>query len=102
MDPVEETTRLPDGSGFFVASMPLPKDHWLTQEGENVPPAPLRVTAAARRTRDSWEQDIAEAARYAIRASTENGKITDFDPDAMVRNMIIGLIGYDGAPPVRP
>ena len=34
---------LPDGSGFAVASMPLPKDHWLTADGFDEPPAPMRI-----------------------------------------------------------
>ncbi len=85
-------TRLPDGSGFFIASFPLPKDHWLFAEGENVPPAPMRIGVGEARTR--LAMDIRAAARHAVRASTMNGKEMDFDPDAMVQNMIVGLLGY--------
>jgi hypothetical protein len=34
------------------------------------------------------------AAEYAVRAATNNGKDNDFDPDAMVRNFVIGALGY--------
>ena len=37
---------------------------------------------------------VKEGARYAIRASTMNGKTEDFDPDAMVQNIVVGLLGY--------
>jgi hypothetical protein len=94
--------RLPDGSGAFVASLPLPKTHWIYANHENVPPMPMRVGAGARR--DALAKQIAEAARYAVRASTMNGREMDFDPDAMVQNLVVGLLGYwteDGtrAPP---
>ena len=84
--------RLPDGSGAFVASLPLPKDHWLYSEGINDPPAPMRIGVGPGRSELATQ--IRAAARYAIRASTMNGKETDFDPDAMVQNMIVGLLGY--------
>lgn len=35
---ITENVRLPDGSGFFVASFPLPKTHWLYAEGRSEPP----------------------------------------------------------------
>ena|SRR3990167_5072924 len=95
---IEEIGKLPDGSGFAVMSMPLPKDHWLTKEGYNEPPMPFRIgedgSVVLNRTRQMWADDIREAAKYAIRASTMNGKIDDFDPDAMVQNMVVGMIGY--------
>jgi hypothetical protein len=84
--------RLPDGSGAFVASWPLPKTHWLYAEGPNEPPMPMRVGLGAKR--NELADQIKAAARHAIRASTMNGKETDFDPDAMVQNMVIGLLGY--------
>ena len=93
--------RLPDGSGAFVAAFPLPKAHWIYAEGPDEPPAPWRVgTEPAVRlflpelTRDELAADIRAAARYAIRASTMNGKDMDFDPDAMVQNMVVGFLGY--------
>src|SRR5687767_4976642 len=85
-------TILPDGSAFLTASYPLPKDHWLYSGHDNVPPMPMKIGLSAERT--ELVQQVAKAARYAIRTSTMNGKEQDFDPDAMVQNMIIGLLGY--------
>lgn len=53
---------------------------------------PLQVGLSEER--DQLASAITEAARYAVRASTMNGQEKDFDPDAMVQNMIVGLIGY--------
>jgi hypothetical protein len=44
--------------------------------------------------RKDMEQRIKTVARYAIRASTMNGQIKDFDPDAMVQNFVVGMLGY--------
>lgn len=88
----DEPVRLPDGSGFFTASSPLPKTHWLYTEGCTEPPMPMRVGLGAKR--NELADQIRVAAQYAIRASTMNGKERSFDPDAMVQNMIVGLIGY--------
>jgi hypothetical protein len=96
---VHEMGALPDGSGFATASFPLPKDHWLYAEGHNEPPAPWRIGVG--KERDLAVEGIRAAAKYAIRASTMNGKETDFDPDAMEQNFIVGLLGYwthDGEP----
>lgn len=82
---------LPDGSGAFVASYPLPKNHWLYAEGHNEPPAPMRTGLGAKR--NELADQIREAAKFAVRASTMNGKESDFDPDAMVQNFIVGLLG---------
>lgn len=90
---IDDCQKLPDGSGFCTASFPLPKDHWLTKEGYNDPPMPMKI-GTSDFNRKVMEQKIREAAKYAIRASTMNGKIDDFDPDAMVGNFIVGLLGY--------
>lgn len=90
---IESVTKLPDGSGFATMTMPLPKDHWLTADGHNEPPAPLRVGTDSP-ARAVLVQQVTAAARYAVRAATDNGKINDFDPDAMVQNMVVGLLGY--------
>ena len=37
---------------------------------------------------------IREAARYAVKGATMNGEAMDFDPDAMVQNFIVGMLGY--------
>jgi len=89
---VDAIGALPDGSGFATASFPLPKDHWLTQPGDNVPPMPMRVGVGT--DRDRLAEQIKVAARYAVRATTMNGSVDDSDPDAWVQNMIIGLLGY--------
>lgn len=93
---------LPDGSGFATMSMPLPKGHWLTAEGYNEPPMPFRLGTEEDgtnllpkiKTREEFAEKIRAAARYACRASTMNGKETDFDPDAMVQNFLVGMLGY--------
>lgn len=95
---IEEMRRLPDGSGFAVMSMPLPKNHWLTAEGDNhPPPAPFLVGTGqwitVTLTREKFVEALRAAGRYAVRASTDNGKENDFDPDAMVGNFVIGLLG---------
>jgi hypothetical protein len=87
-----DAIRLPDGSGCFIGSFPLPKDHWLYAEHENVPPMSFKIGLSDER--DRLRAHVIESARYAIRASTMNGKIEDFDPDAMVQNFVIGMLGY--------
>lgn len=89
---VKEIASLQDGSGFAVGTFSLPSGHWLTAEGENVPPMPLRMAAGP--ARNIMADMIRSAAKYAVRASTMNGSEEDFDPDAMVQNMVVGLIGY--------
>ena len=84
---------LPDGSGFTVASYPLPSDHWLYAETRDAPPMPFRMGTGDSRRQD-FNKAVANAARYAIRASTMRGKNTDFDPDAMVQNFIVSMLGY--------
>ena len=88
-------TVLPDGSGFFTASMPLPADHWLTAapSGDYEPP-PMKLRMAAGPARDAMAELLREAARQAIRASTLNGAEPDFDPDALVQNLVVSLLGY--------
>ena len=84
--------RLPDGSGAFVMSWPLPKDHWLYADHDNEPPMPMRVGVGPER--DALAAQVRAAARYAVRGATMNGKAMDFDPDALVQNMVVGLLGY--------
>ena len=91
-----------DGSGFAVMSMPLPKGHWLTADGDNNPPMPLRIGTQEHGNRvwpavDNRQQAaemVRAAARYAIRSATMNGQVTDFDPDAMVQQFVVGMLGY--------
>lgn len=85
-------TVLPDGSAFSTASFPLPKTHWL-YEPNGAPPMPMRMGQADDR-RGVFADMVREAAKYAIRGATMSGKETDFDPDALVQNMVVGLLGY--------
>jgi len=92
---------LPDGSGFATMSLPLPKDHWIyaTAEGYTPPPPmPFRIgtegAPVLNRTREMWAEGIRAACRYAVQASTMRGQEMDFDPDAMVQNMVVGMLGY--------
>lgn len=86
---------LPDGSGFSVGSLPLPKDHWLyapnCQEWDNE-----RDTSAdtPRPILDNSQRTAVEAAlRWAVRGATMNGTESDFDPDALVLNAAYALCG---------
>lgn len=94
----DEVTVLPDGSAFVMASWPLPKDHWLyaprgewdNTRGEYAEcPAPILTNAQ--------RQIVAAAARYAIRGATMCGQEQDFDPDALVQNMVYALCGPAGS-----
>jgi len=90
---IDWVAKLPDGSGAATMSFPLPKDHWLTKEGYNEPPMPFCM-GVGNPDRPVWVEKIRAAAKYAVRASTINGTEIDFDPDAMVQNMVIGMLGY--------
>lgn len=91
---IEEAAVLPDGSGFAVASMPLPKDHWLyKQEHDNAPPIPM-LMGKSHPEREKYENALREAGKYAIRAATMHGQDDDFDPDALIQNLIVGFLGY--------
>jgi len=114
----DEVTILPDGSAFAVLSFPLPKDHWLykaTDDGFTAPP-PMPWRMGSGDERNAVADKIRAAARYAIQASTMRGQDEDFDPDAMVQNFVVGMLGYwtpdglssdkwanpDPAPPLSP
>lgn len=90
---IDDAGVLPDSSGFMTASFPLPEAHWLYAEGFNVPPMPLRMGTDDPR-REAMRARVIEAARYAVRASTMNGERPDFDPDAMVLNFVVAMLGY--------
>ena len=94
---VDESLIIRDGDGLhgvMTASFPLPKHHWscAEPEGFNVPPMGLRCGAGE--LREHLERVVLDAAKYAVRSSTMNGKEADFDPDALIRNMLTGLLGY--------
>lgn len=94
---MSDTQVLPDGSGFFIASFPLPQDHWIYQadkDGFNSPPPmPFRMGSSDPR-RKAFTNAVRAAAKYAVQASTMRGKETDFDPDAMVQNFVVAMLGY--------
>ena len=90
---VDWCVKLPDGSGAATMSFALPKDHWLYKDGYNEPPMPFR-RGTDDPTRGEWEQKIREAAKYAVRCATMNGKEDDFDPDVIVGQRVIGMLGY--------
>jgi hypothetical protein len=93
---VKSMTVIDGDHGIATASFPLPTDHWLYKDdgGFDAPPMPFRMGKNDPR-RLRFEDAIRAAARYAVRASTMKGKDEDFDPDAMVWNMIVGLLGYN-------
>jgi hypothetical protein len=86
---------LPDGSAFFTMSLPLPNDHWLYAPActewdsvrDEVADCPRPILTNESRSA------VWVAAKYAIRASTMNGKDMDFDPDAMCQNIAYALCG---------
>ncbi len=86
-----------DGHAFMIASFPLGPDHWIYQTDKDgftpPPPMPFRMGSQDPR-RQTFNDMIRAAARYAVKASTRNGKDEDFDPDAMVQNMVVGMLGY--------
>ena len=115
---------LPDGSGFMIGSFPLPKDHWIYDGDRhesygvfNTPPmvfkmgakeaamliiaerddsqdAGLPVAKGVTMTKQSFADAIREAGKYAVRCATLNGKDMDFDPDALLQNLVTGFLGY--------
>ena len=91
-----EVTILPDGSAFTTVSFPLPKDHWIYAEPESgyeEPPMVMKM-GTDNPERKEWTEKLRTAGRYAVRAATMNGKEMDFDPDALVQNLVIAVLGY--------
>jgi hypothetical protein len=100
LDPIEQAggtldwaILLPDGSGAATASFPLPKDHWI-YAGNTRSPMPFRMGKDDPRRAD-WENRIREAGKYAVRGATMSGRDNDFDPDALIQNLIVGMLGYN-------
>lgn len=89
---MNEITKLPDGSAFTVAELSLPLNHWLYSQENNIPPMPYKMGVVDPR-RSEMVQNIRKATKYALRVSTMNGQ-TDYDPDAVVQNMVIAMVGY--------
>jgi hypothetical protein len=95
---------LPDGSGFMIVSFPLPENHWIYENKDNIPPMPLRMGAndiiiislpdrELKLSKEAFRKLIKEAGKYAVRSSTMNGKEMDFDPDALVTNLVTAFVG---------
>lgn len=53
-------------------------------------PNPRNVTV----TKRELAEMIRLAGKYAVRCATMNGKEMDFDPDALLQNLVIGFLGY--------
>lgn len=88
--------QLPDGSGVATGSFDLPADHWVygsAGEGSGEPPMAMRMGTVSP-FRPIFEKAVRQAARYAVRATTQCGQSQQIDPDALVQNMIVGLLGY--------
>lgn len=54
------------------------------------PPHPQDVAM----NKQVFADKIREAGKYAIRCATMNGKDMDFDPDALLQNLVTGFLGY--------
>lgn len=86
---------LPDGSSFFTASLPLPKDHWLyaprckgwDNERDASADTPQPIVSNEHR------EAVKAAIRWAVRGATMCGQEKDFDPDALVLNAAYALCG---------
>jgi hypothetical protein len=101
---IKEMGRLPDNSGFAVMSMPLPEKHWIYGkdiEGYEAPPMVFRMGAKEMLivgenilSREQMAEKIREAGKYAVRSATMSGKEMDFDPDALLQNLVVGFLGY--------
>lgn len=52
------------------------------------------VVGAIGMSKQEFADKIRAAGRYAVRCATMNGKEMDFDPDALVQNLITGMLGY--------
>jgi hypothetical protein len=70
----------------------LADDHWLTQPGDNVPPAPV-LKATSDKKRAELVTAIREAGMFALRTVSENGRVAAFDPDALLQNLALALLG---------
>jgi len=53
-----------------------------------------KATAFIRVDRQQMAANLREAGKYAVRAATMCGTDMDFDPDALVQNLVVGMLGY--------
>ncbi len=88
-------TVLPDGSAFAILEMPLPDNHWLYEKKNDfeVPPMLMRMGTTDPR-RKEFEAALRQAGKYALRNSVFSPDEVGFDPDALLQNLIVGLLGY--------
>ncbi|QVD49305.1 hypothetical protein LUCX_235 [Xanthomonas phage vB_XciM_LucasX] len=88
----------PDGeSGFAMLSMPLPADHWLyetTEDGYTPPPQFPLLAGKDSKARDYLSRIIDEGVRHGFKSASDNGRLEDIDPDALLQNTGVGLFGY--------
>ncbi len=89
---IGEVVLLHDGSGFATMSTPLPKDHWLYERCDE-PPAPLRM-GKDNPMRAPIEAELREIGRYVARSISMSGQDNDFDPDALLQNLVVAVLGY--------
>jgi hypothetical protein len=95
-DDMDNIYKLPDGSAFACLTLPLPEAHWIYQKDKEgfSPPPPMPLRMAIGPERDAFAEQVRGAAKWAIQGATMQGAEMDFDPDAMVQNFIVGLLGY--------
>lgn len=87
-----DVTVLNDGSAFYTESFPLPKEHWL-YKGVEKPMVAMRMGSEVP-LRHTMERYIRDALKYSLCVNTKNGTDMDFDPDALVTETIIALLGF--------
>jgi hypothetical protein len=56
---------------------------------------PFNMIDPIRMAKKDFAERIRDAGRYAIRASTMHGAEMDFDPDAMLQNLVVGMLGLN-------
>lgn len=81
------------GPSFSLTSFKLPKEHWIFAPREYAPGAENPIELKAPILDHSSRQAVIDAVRYAIRGATMNGKVHNFDPDALVQNAVYALCG---------
>jgi hypothetical protein len=95
-----QVTHLPDGSAFAIMSTPLSEDHWifkLTDDGFTPLPEFGLLMGTENPARAEMARLITDAVRYGVKCATNNGRDKDFDPDAIVLQSVVGLLGYHTA-----
>jgi hypothetical protein len=66
----------------------------LGQPDENSIDAGIPVARGLTMTKKGFADAIKTVGRYAVRCATMNGKEMDFDPDALLQNLVVGFLGY--------